>query len=307
MILIDYNNVAIANTSVQLRIGNLDGQVSFEFLLNKLREYNLRFKDKYGELVVCADHPIVWRKAFFPHYKARRAGKRSKDPLDDFNRIADVSNEFLNILKTKSPYKVIQTNHAEGDDVVSILSRQPGKHVVISADKDLTMLKSDNVDVFNPLKKQFVDNGSLFRLSLVVSGDPDDDVPNILSDDDCFVDPDKRQKPLRANVKEHLYDTVKRLPHGKFDITHAFNPQSFPLVKGIEVDQIRKNFERNDKLINLSRIPLILVDRVNDDFLNAEYNDVDLINFTIACKTSPTNLSQLVPNKMIDYNNSLSV
>ena len=70
--------------------------------------------------------------------------------------------------------------------------------MIVSNDKDFQQLQRyPNVHQYSPLKKtQLVcENPEKFLLEHIIKGDVSDGVPNILSDDDVFVNKEKRQKP----------------------------------------------------------------------------------------------------------------
>ena len=68
----------------------------------------------------------------------------------------------------------------------------------------------------------------------IIRGDVSDGIPNILSDDDTLINPDKRQKRLTKKVMESI---TSDLSFGE-------------LPKGFE-----DNWKRNQKLVDLDRIP----------------------------------------------------
>lgn len=85
MILIDLNQVMIANLMVQ--IGNhknaqLDENMLRHMILNSIRSYKMKFGEKYGELIICSDDRNYWRRKYFPYYKASRRKNREESELD---------------------------------------------------------------------------------------------------------------------------------------------------------------------------------------------------------------------------------
>ena len=79
MILVDLNQVLISNLMAQVR-GKADVKPNKEMIrfmvLNSLRGINVKFKDEYGEMVLCSDASDPWRKDFFPNYKHSRKAQR---------------------------------------------------------------------------------------------------------------------------------------------------------------------------------------------------------------------------------------
>ena len=74
MILIDFSQTIIAGLMAQLKVN--DGQISEDLLrhmiINSLRNYQKRYAEEYGEMVLCTDAANPWRRDFYPHYKAGR-------------------------------------------------------------------------------------------------------------------------------------------------------------------------------------------------------------------------------------------
>ena len=60
MILLDYNQIALSNIIVQ----KLDDEALIRhMILNSIRMYNKRYRDEYGQMVICADGMNTWRRA----------------------------------------------------------------------------------------------------------------------------------------------------------------------------------------------------------------------------------------------------
>ena len=78
--MIDYNAVAIG--SVILQKDEMNEDLFRHLILNNVRMYRNKFKDKYGEIVVCGDGRKNWRKEYFPNYKFKRGVNRKKDNTD---------------------------------------------------------------------------------------------------------------------------------------------------------------------------------------------------------------------------------
>jgi len=80
MILVDLNQVLISNLMVQTR-GQGDVKPNEEMIrhmvMNSLRGFNVKFKQKYGNMVLCSDAGNTWRRDIFPHYKYKRKKDRN--------------------------------------------------------------------------------------------------------------------------------------------------------------------------------------------------------------------------------------
>ena len=70
-ILIDYSQVFISNIVKQLNMGTIeiDEDLIRHTVLNTLRFYRTKFKNDYGELIICCDNRKYWRRDLFKYYK----------------------------------------------------------------------------------------------------------------------------------------------------------------------------------------------------------------------------------------------
>ena len=64
MILLDYSQIALAN----IIVGKMeDEDLIRHMILNSIRMYNRRFRDDYGQMVICADGRQSWRYEYYPY------------------------------------------------------------------------------------------------------------------------------------------------------------------------------------------------------------------------------------------------
>ena len=251
MILVDMNQVCISNLMVSLTstVTNISEGLVRHMVLNSLRSYRKKFFKDYGELVLCYDSKHYWRRKEFPYYKGTRKKDREKSRLD-WNEIFDVLNMIRDEIKENLPYKVIEVDGAEADDVIACLVQHqafvnirlqnnmqpPQKVLIMSGDKDFQQLhKYKFVSQYNPIQKKFVmcEDPKRYLLEHIIKGDRGDGIPNFLSDDDTFV-AEKRQRPL---AKAKLAKWMEMSPEQFCD------------------DTTMKNYERNRKLISFDCIP----------------------------------------------------
>ena len=127
MILVDLNQVMISNLMMQIgsKKASVEEDLVRHMVLNSLRLYRKKFSEKYGELVICCDDKNYWRRDFFPYYKAHRKKDRAESGLD-WHMIFEVLNGIRDDLKHTFPYKVIQVDRAEADDVIASLCHKYG-------------------------------------------------------------------------------------------------------------------------------------------------------------------------------------
>ena len=272
MILVDMNQVTISNLMMQLgskRDNDLDEDMVRHMVFNSLRGYRSRFHEAFGELVLCYDSKKYWRRDYFPNYKSNRKKDRANSGLD-WDTIFTTLNNLRDDIKEIFPYKVIETEGAEADDVIASIVQHVAEtpsefeHILIlSGDKDFIQLhKYNNVKQYSPTLKKFVQgiDPDIYIREHVLKGDRSDGVPNFLSPDNTFVD-EIRQKPLSKKKIETWID---------------LNPSDYC------TEEMMRNYQRNKTLIDLECIPSDLKATILEDYQNAEHGDrTKLLNYFI--------------------------
>ena len=267
MILLDYSQIVIANVMMNKR--SMSEDFVRHAVLNTIRMYHHKFRDEYGQLIVCCDAKDNWRKDVFKYYKAQRKTTRDKSDFDwvELYRILHIVREEIS---ENFPYKVVYIEGAEADDIIAtiVMKRNEQKPVLIlSSDKDFVQLqKYKNVDQYSPLTKKFLntDNPNTFLREHILRGDTSDGVPNFLSSDDTFVVADKRQTPLSKK---------------KVSVWSELEPDVF-----CEGEQLR-NYRRNEMLIDFTKIPEWLQINIEDEYDNQpEVGRSRLFNYFIKYK-----------------------
>ena len=248
MILLDYNAIAIGNVAVQ-RLAADEGLIR-HMILNSIRMYRQKFHKEYGEMVIVADGMNNWRKDAFPQYKAARRKKRDESTID-WQEVFRIINMVREEIQENFPYKVMHEDGCEADDVIAQLAietQEFGKHepvMIVSADGDFKQLQVyKNIKQFSPMtKKLVVENNPRTYLAVhILKGDAGDGVPNVLSDDNVFVD-GRRQGILSAKKKAALLDDPRALG-----------------------DEIYRNYQRNQQLIDLKNCPQSVKESIINNF-----------------------------------------
>ena len=242
MILIDLNQVLISNLMQQINSNPkiaLDENLIRHMVLNSLRSYVRQFKSKYGNVVICCDSKNYWRREYFPFYKSNRKKDREKSGFD-WTLIFQTLNKIREELKVNFPYKVLDIDGAEADDIIGVLAARQSPHeeiLILSSDKDFIQLqKYKNVIQYSPIMKKFVksDSPTEYTKEHILRGDRGDGIPNFLSPDNCFA-LGERQKVLNTKkMAEWL----------------AMNPEEF-----CSNDNMLRGYNRNHQLIDLDFIP----------------------------------------------------
>lgn len=237
-------------------------------VLNTIRSLRVKFIQTYGkELVLCYDGPNQWRKDIFPYYKANRKTKRDQSdfPWDKFFALlSDIRNE----IKENFPYKVIQVDRCEGDDLIAVIGRNiANEHnpvLIVSSDNDFMQLHDNpHIHQYSTLKKVKIQCGDPagYLFDHVLEGDVGDGIPNVLSDDDTFVNEEKRQKPLTKN-KRSLFDKATYTgPH-----------------------EYASKLQRNRMLVDFTYIPKDLQDAIMEAYLSCEIPSGKLLSYLVEKK-----------------------
>ena len=267
MILIDFTQIAIGSLMVALnRSGeDVDDALIRHLVLNNLRYYRSKFTEEYGELVICCDSKHYWRRDYFPHYKANRKKDRASSGYD-WNFIFESLNSVRDEIKTHFPYKVLEIYGAEADDIIATLVKSndgDAPNLIVSSDKDFIQLHGYNVKQYSPVSKKLL-NGSDpvgYLREHIFKGDRSDGVPNVLSADDTFV-AEKRQKPMRKTTLATLTEAMNTS-----DAIDLHNLAKCPRDTWI------RNYQRNETLIDLTKIPNDIENEILNQFGNTEVGD----------------------------------
>ena len=250
MILVDFSQIMVSNLMVMIARNEYDPIFFRHWVLNSLRQYNVKFRSDYGEMTICCDSPS-WRRDYFPHYKMNRKKKREADDID-WDSVFQNFNETIELIDENFPYKVLRVDKSEADDIIAVSVknfREISKEsiLIISSDKDFMQLKKHgNVKQYCPRNKNFineVDDLEVIQDNLlehIITGDTSDGIPNIFSDDDSLVNDEKKQN--RA--------TKKRVEDVKNEI------------KSNNINKYSSAISRNTVLIDLDKIPENVVSEI---------------------------------------------
>ena len=232
----------ISNLMVQL--GNhtnteIEEELLRHMILNSIRSYNQKFKNEYGEMIIACDASNNWRRQIFPYYKANRRKNREKSELN-WTHIFDTLSKVREELKEYFPYRVIQIDGAEADDIIGTLVDKFGntseKILIMSGYKDFVQLQRYmNVKQYDPVQKRWriTNDPDRFVKEHIMRGDPGDGVPNFLSADNTFV-VGTRQKPLSQK---------------KMDAWIHMDPREFC------DENMLRGYMRNQQLVDLTFVP----------------------------------------------------
>ena len=248
-ILVDANQIAISHLMVRHKIENgIHIESVRKSIVRVLGRIQRRFKDEFGQMILCYDDKNYWRREAFPFYKQNRKKERENSKYD-WDQVFSVLNKVRDELRLNFPYQVIQVHGAEADDVIATLVRSnvenpPAEPVLIlSADKDFIQLhKYPLVKQYDPIRNRWIEDSDPVRYlqEHIIKGDRSDGIPNILTSDDAIV-----------NGK-----TQKKMSKEKISSLASMDPNEF-------TNFIRlRNWKRNSELIDFTHIPRSVYERI---------------------------------------------
>jgi hypothetical protein len=254
--LIDLNQVLISNLMQHLKFVSKTHEMNEDLIrhmcINTIRASVRQFKSKYPNIVLCCDNRKYWRKDYFPFYKSQRKQDREASGLD-WGLIFDTLNKIRDELKISFPYKVLDVEGAEADDIIAVLTARfaPSNDILIlSSDKDFGQLqKYPNVSQYSPILKRFIkiDDPKTFTREHIIKGDRGDGIPNFLSADNTFV-LGERQKVINS---KKLNEWMQK------DVTEFCT-----------TDIMLRGYKRNQTLVDFDYIPSEVQERIVEAFDN---------------------------------------
>lgn len=290
MIVVDFNQTAISNLMAELG-GRNDIEIEVPLLrhmiLNSIRGYKQKFGQKYGELVIACDNQTYWRRKEFQYYKAGRK-KAREDSGFDWKLIFEALTQIRDEIQEYFPYKVINVDGAEADDVIAVLAEwsqnndtssilfdEPKPFLIVSGDHDFIQLqKWNNITQFSPIQKKFVKpeiSPEKYAFEHIIKGDKGDGVPNVLSADDSIVN-GIRQKPIMQKKLDEWYKDPDLMP--------------------ADAD-FKANYNRNKKLVSFDNIPSEIKTSIINSYTEQPEKDKSrLLNFFIQNKMK--NMMELI-------------
>ena len=248
MILVDFSSLIMSSIMVQVKDLNGNPDLIRHMVINMVRRYNLEHRAEFGETVLCFDSKGNWRKDTFPQYKANRKKGREESDID-WSMIFDVIGQVKDDLKTYSPFRCVEVERCEADDIIGTIverNNSPEPILIVSPDRDFVQLQRyGNVKQWSNIQKKWVEpkESALADLNLkILQGDGGDGVPNVLSDDLTLVE-GRRQGVLSKKKKLALLE----------------DPQALGT-------SIARNYIRNKRMVDLTATPDDLKDSIMEEF-----------------------------------------
>jgi len=263
MILIDNNQLLISNVFVAMKHSDIEDESTLRHLVvNTYRYYNQKFKNEYGDMIICHDSSKCWRKDIFEHYKSNRKKAKEKSQ-HDWNKIFNTMTTIRGEIEESFPWKNMSVPCTEADDIIAVITQNSSPMesiVIVSSDKDFQQLQRfPDVQQYSPHKKNMIvcEDPEAFLIEHMVKGDVSDGIPNVLSDDDTFIDPDKKQTTM---TKKRVNEAIGHYTSGALDFEET------------QVKYIR-NWIRNKTMIDMTQIPQEHKDRILDEWAEPTVGD----------------------------------
>lgn len=281
MIIVDYSQTIISNLMAEIG-SRKDIPIEVDLLrhmvINNIRSHRNKFYRDYGEVVLACDSKKYWRKQKFPYYKGNRKKAREDSGLD-WPLIFDTINLIKTELSENFPYKVVEVEGAEADDIIATLAEwsttndlnevglvsEPKPMLIISGDHDFIQLqKYKHVKQYSPTQKKFVKPETTpqkYVIEHIIKGDKGDGIPNVLTADDAIINGD-RQKPVSSKKMQGWVDDPSTMPTDVY---------------------FQRNFQRNKMLVDFEEIPNEIKQHIINTFVNTPSGDRSkLLNYFIA-------------------------
>lgn len=267
MIIVDFHQVVISNLQMQMK-GNAKRSnpeaksLIMHMILTTVLSYKKKFGKEYGQIVIATDSKKYWRKEVFPLYKGHRKRDREKSDVD-WEFIFECMNEAKDAFRQYFPYKVLEVEGAEADDIIAclasysqshglrqvgVLDAEPEPLMIVSSDTDFMQLqKYSNVKQWSPMQKKMLKPTTslkAFTVEHICTGDAGDGIPNICSPENSLFDK-IRQKPFK---KDRLPDFINR------GIDACVNEDE------------KRRYQLNERLIDFGHIPKSLYNEIINEY-----------------------------------------
>lgn len=177
------------------------------------------------------------RRKIYPQYKANRKPpvrlNRAYDMTTDEQEKQNMKWQLVTLIEILEclPVTILALDNVEADDVIAYLSQlvtqEGGQSIIYSTDKDFFQLASENVKIYNPVKKKtfseeviledFGIHPKHFHFFRALNGDKSDNIDGVKSVGEASV---KKYIPeiadptaeISLNMLEQKYADVKKVP-----------------------------------------------------------------------------------------------
>lgn len=278
----------------------------FMQMLYSLRKLENDFSE-YQNVVLLYDSKNNWRKEVLAKdYKGQRKQERKESEIN-FEEFFAYNEEFKNFL-TGLGYKTLEIDYVEADDSAYVLSHLTNeKTLLVSEDKDWVQHMIDsNVDLYKPVKKQFVSNQTVDKDALrkeravhILIGDAVDNIKSVMEElhyTDEFLsfcsslglDVSIASEFEETDIHEEVYEKAEQneiaiWKKGRFGPKTAEkfvdNPTEYIRKNIKDKKRLYKHIRRNRQLVDIKKLPYQLKDQVIEAFNKDIIVENDCLDF----------------------------
>lgn len=248
MVLVDFMNSAHMSYSMAVRNiekeqGRPFGEEDIPYFLHMFFMKIRKICATYDEVVLCYEgmNSLEFRRSIFPDYKRNRDAHKASESYALLKTALKKVDEFIKFL----PVKEMRVEGAEADDLMFVLAEKyhsKGPITIITTDGDLSQLKLffPTVQIYNPIKKTYVEPKPYLVESKAIIGDVSDNIPGIPK-----IGPKTFEKMMAD--KAFFYEKIK--------------------------GDNKKIYEAFLNIVDLRKIPVEIKQRVLDKDLEVSYNE----------------------------------
>lgn len=272
-ILVDSFNMYHRAKHVAMRGANVDMKIgmAFHIMMSSVKMCYNKFN---------ADHAVFclegrsWRKDFYEPYKANRKIAREQLSVreQEENQIMfDAYDSMVEFLNNKTNVTMLHNKQAEADDMIALFieSHPDDEHIIVSSDSDYMQLIADNVKIYDGVQNRIITKEGFFKDDKNMTPMKDKKTKELIP----APDPEWLlfEKCIRGDTSDNIFSAYpgvrKKGSRNKTGMIEAFedkasggfNWNNFMLQKwtdhnGVE-HTVREDYERNEKLINLTAQP----------------------------------------------------
>lgn len=206
--------------------------VTKSLILHSLFDLYTKFSREYGEMTVCLDNSSSWRKNVYAPYKSTRKSNRETSEIN-FKEVFSELSDLVDALRKYTPFRVLDTHNAEGDDIILVLAKNTQeKTIIISSDKDMIQAqKNPLISQYSPITKKFItaetkaeleaeDSMEEWLIEHVVLGDHSDEIPKI-------TDGTKFSDEFMSHIKSNGLDDLSIEDFEEDNLKRNFSLENF--------------------------------------------------------------------------------
>jgi hypothetical protein len=267
MIILDFSQVVHAQIAIEFERNKnqtVNEDVLRHMILNQIRALNVKFRDKFGKMIIAIDGRNYWRKQEFEFYKANRKIAQKKS-LVDWTAIYPIVNTIREEIKANLPLAYIEIESAEADDIIATAAKLAGSSIdllIISSDKDFRQLQVfPKVRQWSPIQDKFIiEKFPLEYLHQhVIGGDAGDGIPDVIKPLDYYVNKPAKIPKMSEKRRRQLRSWFHLDPQHGYALNFSLDCP----------EDMKKRLSLNNTLVNLVSGSMPPFQAIANELLNA--------------------------------------